>query len=52
MASPTTLLQGTDMPAILIEPFPISILPKETAELEAIIDEYALLISKSIDTFF
>ncbi len=52
MASPTVLLEGVDMPAILIEPFPISILPKNTAESEAILDDYALLISKSIDLFF
>ena len=40
------------MPAILIEPLSISILPHNPDEMNIILDEYAVLIAKSIDLYF
>jgi N-acetylmuramoyl-L-alanine amidase len=50
--SPVRLLEGSTMPAILIEPLCISTLPQQPDEIEIILDEYAVLISKSIDHYF
>ncbi|WP_300457709.1 N-acetylmuramoyl-L-alanine amidase [Desulfobacula sp.] len=50
--SPILLLEGLTMPAILIEPFCISTLPQPPDEIDIILDEYAVLISKSIDHYF
>jgi len=51
-SAPIILLEGADMPAILIEPLSISMLPQHPDEIDKILDEYALLISKSIDFYF
>jgi len=50
--SPIIVLEGATMPAILIEPLSISILPHNPDEINAILDEYAMLIKKSIDLYF
>ncbi|MCD4721737.1 MAG: N-acetylmuramoyl-L-alanine amidase [Desulfobacula sp.] len=50
--APVKPLEGATMPAILIEPLSISLLPQHPDEIEKILDEYALLISKSIDLYF
>ena len=50
--APISLLEGATMPAILIEPLSISHLSQHLDEIENILDEYALLISKSIDLYF
>ena len=49
---PIMPLEGATMPAILIEPLSIVLLPQHPDEIEKILDEYALLISKSIDLYF
>ncbi|NOX35579.1 MAG: N-acetylmuramoyl-L-alanine amidase [Deltaproteobacteria bacterium] len=50
--APVMLLEGATMPAILIEPLSISMLPQYQDEMDNILEEYALLISKSIDLYF
>ncbi len=50
--APILLLEGATMPAILIEPLSILTLPQHPDEIKKILDEYALLISKSIDLYF
>ena len=50
--APIRVLEGAVMPAILVEPFPISMLPQDNNDLEKFLDQYALLISKSIDLYF
>jgi N-acetylmuramoyl-L-alanine amidase len=50
--APVRLLEGALMPAILIEPFPISMVPQNNNDLQNFIDQYAILISKSIDQYF
>ncbi len=50
--APIILLEGATMPAILIEPLSISILPHNPDEINIILDEYAVLIAKSIDLYF
>ena len=50
--APIILLEGATMPAILIEPLSISILPHNPDEMNIILDEYAVLIAKSIDLYF
>ena len=50
--APIITLEGATMPAILIEPLSISTLPQHLDEIENILDEYALLIAKSIDLYF
>jgi N-acetylmuramoyl-L-alanine amidase len=50
--APIMPLEGATMPAILIEPLSILLLPQHPDEIEKILDEYALLISKSIDLYF
>ncbi|MBT3178055.1 MAG: N-acetylmuramoyl-L-alanine amidase [Desulfobacula sp.] len=50
--APAIILEGATMPAILIEPISISILPPDTEETNAILDEYAVLIAKSIHLYF
>ena len=50
--APIMPLEGATMPAILIEPLSISLLPQHPDEIEKILDEYAQLISKSIDLYF
>lgn len=50
--APVRLLEGALMPAILIEPFSISILPQDNNDLKNFIDHYAILISKSINQYF
>ncbi|MFH2060803.1 MAG: N-acetylmuramoyl-L-alanine amidase [Pseudomonadota bacterium] len=50
--APIRVLEGALMPAILIEPFPISMLPQDSNDLVKLLDQYALLISKSIDLYF
>jgi len=50
--APIILLEGATMAAILIEPLSISTLSRHPEEIETILDEYALLISKSIDLYF
>lgn len=49
---PIMPLEGATMPAILIEPLSIAQIPQHPDEIEKILDEYALLISKSIDLYF
>ena len=49
---PIMPLEGASMPAVLIEPLSIALLPRHPNEIEKILDEYALLISKSIDLYF
>ena len=53
--APIMLLEGATMPAVLIEPLSISLLPQHTDDpdaIENILEEYAILISKSIDLYF
>jgi len=50
--APIMPLEGATMPAILIEPLSISLLARHPGAIENILDEYALLISKSIDLYF
>ncbi len=50
--APIMPLEGATMPAILIEPFSISLLARNPDAIEKILDEYAFLISKSIDIYF
>ena len=50
--APIILLEGATMPAILIEPLSISLLPQNPDELSNILDEYAVIIVKSIDHYF
>jgi N-acetylmuramoyl-L-alanine amidase len=50
--APIILLEGATMPAILIEPLSISILPHNPDEINIILDEYAELIAESIDLYF
>jgi N-acetylmuramoyl-L-alanine amidase len=50
--APIILLEGANMPALLIEPLSISTLPQHPDEIENILDEYAVIIAKSIDLYF
>ncbi|MFH2091789.1 MAG: N-acetylmuramoyl-L-alanine amidase [Pseudomonadota bacterium] len=50
--APIRLLEGTLMPAVLVEPLSISMLPQDQNDREKILDQYAVLISKSIDLYF
>lgn len=50
--APIIFLEGAIMPALLIEPLSISILPQHPEEIETFLDEYVLLILKSIDLYF
>lgn len=45
---PSIVLEGTMMPAVLIEPFSIRQLSSNQNDIEKKLDEYALLLSKSI----
>ena len=49
---PLIPLEGASMPAILIEPFSILFLSHNPDVMENVLDEYAILISKSIDLYF
>jgi len=51
-SAPIIMLEGSTMPAILIEPLSISLLPQHPDEIENILEEYALLIAESIDLYF
>lgn len=50
--APIILLEGSTMPAVLIEALSISLLPNSPDEINDILDEYAVLIEKGIDRFF
>ncbi len=50
--APIIFLEGTTMPAILIEPLAISSLPRNPEQAEAVLDETAELIAQGIDLFF
>jgi len=52
IGAPVRILQGTFMPAVLIEAFPISHLPQTPDTRTKLIDDYAELIAKSIHQFF
>ncbi len=49
---PLITLEGTTMPAIQIEPLPISYFSKDAADVEAVIEKVAIGILNSIDLFF
>ena len=50
--APVIFLEGATMPAVLIEPFSLSILPHNPDEIGIILDEVAELIEKSIGHYF
>ncbi|MCP3874671.1 MAG: N-acetylmuramoyl-L-alanine amidase [Desulfobacteraceae bacterium] len=50
--APVRLLEGATMPAVLLEPLSMTTLPQHKDEIENILNEFALLISKSIDLYF
>jgi len=50
--APIIVLEGSTMPALLLEPLSISTLPQHPDETETILDEYAGLIADSIDLYF
>ncbi len=50
-ASPVVLLEGSNMPSLLIEPFPISNLPQTKIEQDLFLNNYAKLIAQSIDLY-
>ena len=50
-ASPVVLLEGSNMPSLLIEPFPISNLPQNKIEQDLFLNNYAKLIAQSIDLY-
>ena len=50
--APVKILEGTTMPAILMEPLSFSTLSLDPDQAQILIDESARLISKSIDHYF
>ena len=50
--APILLLEGATMPAILIEPMSILLLPQSMDEIDTLLDQYTQLISQSIDLYF
>ena len=46
------VLEGLQMPGILIEPFPISFLPENIEKQNNFLDHYSSLILKSINQYF
>jgi len=50
--APIKILEGTTMPAILMEPLSFSTLPLDSGQMDSVLDENARLISKSIDHYF